>query len=64
MKPSINPNISLIGVAIDLGAGTRGVSLGPSAVRYAGVYERLTRLGYKVKDYMKPNPLKKLMKKV
>lgn len=50
MKPSINPNISLIGVAIDLGAGTPGVSLGPSAIRYAGVYDRLTRLGYKVKD--------------
>lgn len=50
MKPSINPNISLIGVAIDLGAGTPGVSLGPSAIRYAGVYERLTKLGYKVRD--------------
>lgn len=50
MKPSINPNISLIGVAIDLGAGTPGVSLGPSAIRYAGIYDRLTRLGYKVKD--------------
>lgn len=50
MKPSINPNISLIGVAIDLGAGTPGVSLGPSAIRYAGVYERLTKLGYNLKD--------------
>jgi arginase len=50
MKPSINPNISIIGVAIDLGAGTPGVSLGPSAIRYAGVIERLTNIGYNVKD--------------
>lgn len=50
MKPSINPNISIIGVAIDLGAGTPGVSLGPSAIRYAGVTERLTKIGYDIKD--------------
>ncbi|HHZ03108.1 MAG TPA: arginase [Tissierellia bacterium] len=46
----MNPNISIIGVAIDLGAGTPGVSLGPSAIRYAGVIERLTNIGYNVKD--------------
>lgn len=50
MKPSINPNISIIGVAIDLGAGTPGVSLGPSAIRYAGVTEKLIKIGYDVKD--------------
>ena len=50
MKPSINPNISIIGVAIDLGAATPGVSLGPSAIRYAGVKERLEKIGYHVKD--------------
>lgn len=50
MKPSINPNISIIGVAIDLGAGTPGVSLGPSAIRYAGAAEKLTQIGYDVKD--------------
>lgn len=50
MKPTINPNISLIGVALDLGAGTPGVSLGPSAIRYAGVTEKLTNIGYDVKD--------------
>src|SRR5690554_654059 len=50
MNPSIKPNLSLIGVAIDLGAGTRGVSLGPAAIRYAGVYEKLTKIGYSVKD--------------
>ncbi|HKM01996.1 MAG TPA: arginase [Sedimentibacter sp.] len=50
MKPTINPNISIIGVAIDLGAGTPGVSLGPSAIRYAGVTERLMKIGYDVND--------------
>lgn len=50
MKPSINPNISIIGVAIDLGAGTPGVSLGPSAIRYAGVVEKLENIGYEVHD--------------
>lgn len=50
MKPSINPNISIIGVALDLGAGTPGVSLGPSAIRYAGVAEKLTNIGYDLKD--------------
>lgn len=50
MKPSLKPNLSVIGVAIDLGAGTPGVSLGPSAIRYAGVIERLQNIGYDVKD--------------
>lgn len=50
MKPTIIPRISIIGVAIDLGAGTPGVSLGPSAIRYAGVVEKLRKIGYDVKD--------------
>lgn len=50
MKPSINSKLSLIGVAIDLGAGTPGVSMGPSAIRYAGVVERLINIGYEVED--------------
>lgn len=50
MKPTINPNVSIIGVAIDLGAGTPGVSLGPSAIRYAGVTEKLMSIGYDVND--------------
>ncbi|WMJ76409.1 MULTISPECIES: arginase [unclassified Sedimentibacter] len=50
MKSSINSKISIIGVSIDLGAGTPGVSLGPAAIRYAGVTERLTAIGYDVKD--------------
>lgn len=50
MEPSINPNISLIGVASDLGAGTPGVSLGPAVMRYAGVIEKLESIGYHVED--------------
>ena len=50
MKPSINSKLSIVGVAIDLGAGTPGVSLGPSAIRYAGVVERLENIGYDVMD--------------
>ena len=50
MKPTINANLSLVGVSMDLGAGTAGVSLGPAALRYAGVVERLKNIGYDVKD--------------
>ncbi|HZG88537.1 arginase [Paenibacillus sp.] len=42
--------ISLIGVPIDLGAGRRGVDMGPSAIRVANVQEKLERLGYAVYD--------------
>jgi arginase len=42
--------IAIIGVPIDLGAGRRGVDMGPSAVRYAGVHARLEALGYGVHD--------------
>lgn len=42
--------IALIGVPMDLGADRRGVDMGPSAIRYAGVIERLTRLGFQVDD--------------
>lgn len=50
MRPSINDKLTLIGVAIEVGAGTRGISLGPVAMRYAGVIERLERIGYEVED--------------
>ncbi|HEU4463514.1 MAG TPA: arginase, partial [Gemmatimonadota bacterium] len=43
-------DIHLIGVPLDLGAGRRGVDMGPSAIRIAGVRERLARLGYQVTD--------------
>lgn len=43
-------NIRLIGVPMDLGQNHRGVDMGPSAVRYAGLADALTRLGFKVYD--------------
>ncbi len=43
-------NIHLIGVPMDLGAGRRGVDMGPSAIRIAGVGEKLKRLGHTVVD--------------
>jgi arginase len=42
--------IHVLGVPIDLGAGRRGVDMGPSAVRIAGLRERLTTLGYAVTE--------------
>jgi arginase len=35
---------------MDLGAGRRGVDMGPSAIRIAGIGERLRELGHKVAD--------------
>ncbi len=43
-------SVSLLAVHMDLGAGRRGVDMGPSAIRIAGVAERLTRLGYDVQE--------------
>ena len=42
--------IAIIGAALDLGQGRRGVDMGPSAMRYAGLEERLSSLGYLVRD--------------
>ena len=43
--------VAIIGAALDLGAGRRGVDMGPSAIRYAGLNERLHGLGYDVLDW-------------
>jgi arginase len=42
--------LAVIGAALDLGAGRRGVDMGPSAIRYAGLDERLLRLGFECED--------------
>ncbi len=42
--------MSIIGVPMDLGQNRRGVDMGPSAIRYAGVVETLERLQYDVRD--------------
>jgi arginase len=42
--------VHVIGVPLDLGSGRRGVDMGPSAVRIAGLAERISALGYRVVD--------------
>ena len=45
-----NRSVALIGASLDLGSGRRGVDLGPSAIRYAGLAARIERLGRQVFD--------------
>ena len=42
--------IAVIGAPLDLGAGRRGVDMGPSAIRVARLDARLASLGYEVHD--------------
>jgi arginase len=43
--------IAVIGATLDLGAGRRGVDMGPSAIRYAGLEQQLVdKLGARVTD--------------
>jgi arginase len=42
--------VHVIGVPLDLGGGRRGVDMGPSAFRIAGLAEQITALGYAVVD--------------
>lgn len=43
-------SIHIIGMPLDLGSGRRGVDMGPSAIRIAGLNERLRALGYPLVD--------------
>jgi arginase len=45
-----NSHIAIIGVPLDLGAGRRGVDMGPSAVRVANLNARLSEIGFEVDD--------------
>src|SRR5271168_467634 len=48
---SVTPrNIRVIGVPLDLGQSRRGVDMGPSAVRVAGLEARLEAIGHVVED--------------
>ena len=42
--------VAILGVPLDLGAGRRGVDMGPSALRLAGLNTKLESLGYTVQD--------------
>lgn len=46
----MSKTISVIGVPMDLGQSRRGVDMGPSAVRYAGLSSRLKSLGFGFRD--------------
>ena len=43
-------HIAIIGAPLDLGAGRRGVDMGPSAIRMANLNRRVASLGYVVED--------------
>jgi arginase len=55
MQPTESPagrEVALIGAPLDLGAGRRGVDMGPSAIRYAGLAEHLAEtLGIATADH-------------
>ena len=42
--------VTIVGAPLDLGQGRRGVDMGPSAIRYAGLEERLGSFGCTVVD--------------
>jgi len=46
----MSKSVRIIGVPMDLGQARRGVDMGPSALRYAGLNQRLQRLEYHIED--------------
>jgi arginase len=48
--PPLPPTISLIGAPTDIGAGARGASMGPEAMRVAGLAQALVGRGLSVRD--------------
>jgi arginase len=42
--------VEIVGVPMDLGGNRRGVDMGPSGIRYAGLANKLAEIGYRVKD--------------
>jgi arginase len=49
-KQRMAQKIRILGVPMDLGQSRRGVDMGPSALRVAGLQARLKQLGYQVED--------------
>ncbi len=50
-KSEKEQNIGFLGVPMDLGGGRRGVDMGPSAIRIAGIEERVRKLGHSFRDF-------------
>src|ERR1044072_8242294 len=49
-SPGTSLPVAVIGAGLDLGAGRRGVDMGPSAIRYAGLDDRITDRGRRCED--------------
>lgn len=45
-----NKNVDIIGIQMDLGAVRKGVDMGPSAIRHAGLINKISEMGYQVLD--------------
>jgi arginase len=50
VQAPVGRSIRVIGVPLDMGASRRGVDMGPSAMRVAGLEARLEKLGHQVTD--------------
>jgi arginase len=50
MTAQTKPHVEIVGAPLDLGAARRGVDMGPSAIRYAGLAEKIESLGIEVTD--------------
>ena len=48
--PTTSRKVRILGVPMDLGAGRRGVDMGPSALRVARLERALRHLGHEVVD--------------
>ena len=51
MSADAQRTIAVIGAPLDLGSGRRGVDMGPSAIRYAGLASRIESLGMRCVDW-------------
>lgn len=56
--------VTIVGVPMDLGQMRRGVDMGPSAIRCAGVKEKLESLSFNVEDLGDIPLSKEMMRKV
>ena len=48
--PGLGRRVSILGVPLGFGQSMAGVDLGPSAIRVAGLADRIAKLGYEVHD--------------
>ncbi len=49
-RPGAGRTVSVLSVSMDLGAGRRGVDMGPSALRLADLVARIQALGYELRE--------------